>query len=52
MQFFRDFYGYIAAGDFQAQPTFPTFETGHDGVKLCELIALSAGQRRWVEVPA
>ncbi|HXY09387.1 MAG TPA: Gfo/Idh/MocA family oxidoreductase [Terriglobales bacterium] len=51
LQFFRDFYGHIAAGDFQVRPTFPTFETGHDGVKLCELVGLSAKQRRWVQVP-
>jgi predicted dehydrogenase len=51
VQLFRDLYGYIAAADFKAPRSFPTFETGHYQVKLCELIALSAGQRRWVEVP-
>jgi predicted dehydrogenase len=51
VQLFRDLYGYIAAGDFKAPRSFPTFETGHREVKLCELIALSAGERRWVEVP-
>jgi predicted dehydrogenase len=51
VQLFRDLYGYIAAGDFKAPRSFPTFETGHHEVKLCELIALSAGERRWVEVP-
>jgi len=51
VQLFHDLYGYIAAGDFKAPRSFPTFETGHYQVKLCELIALSAGQRRWVEVP-
>jgi predicted dehydrogenase len=48
---FRDLYGYIAAGDFAAPRSFPTFETGHSQVKLCELIALSAQQRQWVQVP-
>jgi predicted dehydrogenase len=52
VQLFRDLYRYIAAGDFKAPRSFPTFETGHYEVKLCELIGLSAGQRRWVEVPA
>jgi len=42
VQLFKDIYGYIAAGDFQAPRSFPTFETGHDEVKLCELIAVSA----------
>jgi predicted dehydrogenase len=51
VQLFRDLYRYIAAGDFKAPRSFPTFETGHHEVKLCELIALSAGERRWVEVP-
>jgi len=50
VQLFKDIYGYIAAGDFQAQRSFPTFETGHDEVKLCELVAVSARERRWVEV--
>jgi predicted dehydrogenase len=51
VQLFKDLYGYIAAGDFKAQRSFPTFETGHYEVKLCELIAVSARERRWVEVP-
>lgn len=51
VQLFRDLYGYIAARDFKAPRTFPTFETGHHEVKLCELIAESARERRWVAVP-
>jgi predicted dehydrogenase len=50
VQLFRDLYGYIAAGDFRAPRLFPTFETGHYEVQLCELIGLSSQQRRWVEV--
>ena len=49
VQLFRDLYGYIAAGDFKAQRSFPTFETGHYEAELCELIAVSARERRWVE---
>ena len=51
VQLFKDLYGYIAAGDLQAPRTFPTFETGHYEVKLCELIAVSARERKWVGVP-
>jgi len=43
VQLFRDLYGYIAAGDFKAPRMFPTFETGHHEVRLCELIAESPG---------
>ena len=51
VQLFKDLYGYVAAGDFEAPRSFPTFENGHYEVNLCELIALSAQERRWVEVP-
>jgi len=51
VQLFKDLYGYIVAGDFKAPRSFPTFETGHYQVKLCELISVSARERRWVEVP-
>ena len=51
VQLFKDLYGYIAAGDLKAPRSFPTFETGHYEVKLCELIAVSARERRWVDVP-
>ena len=50
VQLFRDLYGYIAAGDFNAPRSFPTFDTGDYEVKLCELIELSSRERRWVEV--
>lgn len=52
VQLFKDLYAYLEAGDFQAPRSFPTFETGHHEVQLCELIARSAQERRWVEVPA
>ncbi len=47
-QLFKDFYGYIAAGDFRAPRTFPTFETGHHELVLCEAIAESAQKKAWV----
>jgi predicted dehydrogenase len=52
VQLFKDFYAYIEAGDFQAPRTFPTFETGHDGLVLCEAIAESAQKMAWVGVGA
>jgi predicted dehydrogenase len=50
VQLFRDFYGYIEAGDFSAPRTFPTFTTGHEELLLCEAIAKSAQSRSWVPV--
>jgi predicted dehydrogenase len=52
VQLFKDFYGYIAAGDLQAPRSFPTFETGHDELILCEAIAESAQKKAWVPVGA
>lgn len=52
VQLFKDFYGYIEQGDFRAPRSFPTFETGHDGLVLCEAIAESAQKRAWVSVSA
>lgn len=49
-QLFRDFYGYIAAGDFRADRTFPTFEDGHREILLCEAILNSHREQRWVEL--
>ena len=50
-QLFRSFYGYIAAGDFQAVPPFPTFADGHREVQLCEAILRSHRERCWVDLP-
>jgi predicted dehydrogenase len=50
MQLFKDFYGYLAKGDVRAPRTFPTFETGHDELVLCEAIAESAQKNSWVAV--
>jgi predicted dehydrogenase len=49
-QLFKDFYAYLAAGDFKAPRSFPTFETGHQEMILCDTIAASARERRWVKV--
>ena len=48
VQLFKDFYSYIEAGDFNADRRFPTFETGHVEMQLCEAIAESAREKRWV----
>ncbi len=52
VQLFKDFYGYIAAGDFKAPRSFPTFETGHEELVLCDAIAASARERRWITLSA
>jgi len=50
VQLFREFYDYLAAGDFSAPRSFPTFEAGHDQLVLCEAIVQSAQRRSWVSV--
>ena len=49
-QLFKDFYTYISAGDFRATRSFPTFETGHEELILCDAIARSAREQKWVTV--
>jgi predicted dehydrogenase len=49
-QNFRAFYGYIAAGDFGAKPTFATFADGHREILMCEAILQSHRQMRWVDL--
>ncbi len=50
VQLFKDFYAYLDAGDLSATRTFPTFETGHEEMRMCEAIAQSARERRWVKI--
>jgi predicted dehydrogenase len=50
VQLFKEFYAYIEAGNFSAPRPFPTFENGHREVELCEIIAESAKDRRWLPV--
>jgi predicted dehydrogenase len=49
-QCFRSFYQYIAAGDFSAEPLFPTFAEGNREVVLCEAILESHRQEKWVKL--
>lgn len=51
-QLFKEFYGYLAKDDLRAPRTFPTFETGHEELVLCEAIAESAQKKEWVAVGA
>lgn len=50
VQLFKDFYGYIEAGDMKAPRTFPTFETGLQELLLCEAILESTQKKTWVPV--
>jgi predicted dehydrogenase len=47
-QCFRAFYDYIAAGNYAAAPTYPTFADGHREIVLCEAILQSYEQGGWV----
>ena len=50
VQLFREFYAYLDAENLSAPRPFPTFETGHEELLLCEAIAKSAAERRWVSI--
>jgi predicted dehydrogenase len=50
MQLFRDFYEYIEAGDLKAPRTFPTFETGHHEMLLCDAVLKSSQTKSWQPV--
>jgi predicted dehydrogenase len=52
VQLFKQFYAYLEHHDLRAPRPFPTFEDGHLGLLLCEAIAQSARERRWVKVPS
>ncbi|MGC8643933.1 MAG: Gfo/Idh/MocA family protein [Isosphaeraceae bacterium] len=45
------FYSFIASGC-TGKPNFPTFADGHREVQICEAIAQSAKERKWVAVAA
>jgi len=49
-QLFRAFYEYVAAGNFNAPATFPTFADGHHEIRLCEAVLQSHGEQCWVKV--
>lgn len=43
-------YGYIAAGDYTAEPNFPTFRDGHNTIMIDEAIWKSAKEGTWVTI--
>jgi len=49
VQLFKEFYAYIERGDMKAPQPFPTFADGHMGIVLCEAIATSAREQKWVK---
>lgn len=48
-QLFLDVYGWILSGSGSA-PNFPTFEDGDREIRLCEALARSAREERWIRV--
>jgi predicted dehydrogenase len=50
VQLFREFYAYLDARNFDAPRRFPTFANGNHELVLCEAIAKSAQDRRWLQV--
>ncbi|HUG65760.1 MAG TPA: Gfo/Idh/MocA family oxidoreductase [Gaiellaceae bacterium] len=52
---FRELYAAVYAdverGGPSSKPDYPTFRDGHSGNVLCDAVALSNRERRWVEVP-
>ncbi len=49
-QHFMAVYRYIRAGDFTAEPDFPTFRDGHYGLVVGEAILKSAREGHWVNL--
>jgi predicted dehydrogenase len=50
LQLFKELYGYLAKGDLRAPRTFPTFQTGHDELVLCQAITESTQKESWVTI--
>jgi predicted dehydrogenase len=51
-ELYRAVYAAVAVGRMPAAPDFPTFADGHRANVLGDCVALSARERRWVQVPA
>lgn len=49
-QCFRSFYDAIAAGKSSQDALYPTFQDGHQEVRLCNAILLSHQEERWVKL--
>jgi hypothetical protein len=48
----RQVYGDVAAGGRQAGSTWASFEDGHYEMLFCDAVLKSAGEGRWVSIPA
>ena len=48
LQLFKDFYTYIQERSPTQPLMFPTFQTGHEELVLCQAIAQSAREHRWL----
>jgi predicted dehydrogenase len=51
-ELYRAVYTDVAIGEPSPEPDYPTFRDGHVENVLCDAVALSNRERRWVEVPA
>ncbi len=51
-ELYRAVYADVARGGPSDEPDYPTFRDGHVENVLCDAVALSNRERRWVEVPA
>ena len=51
-ELYRAVYADVARGAPSDDPDYPTFRDGHVENVLCDAVALSHRERRWVEVPA
>jgi predicted dehydrogenase len=49
-QLFQAVYSYIACADFSQPRSFPTFRDGWRELVLCDAIARSAAEERWVQI--
>lgn len=49
-QLYKSVYGYIEAGDYEAEADFATFEDGHQELLIGEAILKSSREGRWVDV--
>jgi predicted dehydrogenase len=50
-ELYRAVYADVARGGPSAEPDYPTFRDGHVENVLCDAVAVSNRERRWVEVP-
>lgn len=49
-ELYRRFYSYLAAGQLDQEPDFPTFKDGHYGMLVLDAIEKSANEKAWVQV--